>query len=384
LIVLLQNEAFNLLIHARIQLYKEEIMGIVAFFSDFFGLNTHTRPEKAMEITSYRQLAKPAVVKKPIVTATETQYALPHWYVQRIENPNMWFKGAPVTLIEFEEPDSALEDALLREIRGLLAISPSFPTLYKVLNSPKSTAKDIADLVKNDPVLAARILKTVNSSYFALPKKVGCVGRAIVLLGYNNIKNLMLSHHFGKNALPNTQTETLRSIWVHSTMTSALVTHIAQNHPELNGANLATKALLHDLGKILISHPRFRHVCERLPKLWPESVKHAYLGGLWTRSWGLDSDVSDVITQSARLPFIKPRVWTRAFLKETAVIHFASYYTNLMGFNDGDALIAPRVDYLQLLGITSAEPKDWVSPQALMEMEKSRLVVEGVFEIQGN
>ena len=365
-------------------------MGIVAYISNFFGLNNQDeiKHEKAMEFSSYRELSKPVTFKKsaPLKTPqqTQTQYALPHWYIQRVENPGMWFKGTPVTLIDFEEPESTTEESLLKEIRGLLAISPSFPRLYKVLNSPKSTAKDIADLVKNDPVLAARILKTVNSSYFALPKKVGCVGRAIVLLGYNNIKNLMLSHHFGKDALPNTQTETLRSIWVHSTMTSTLVTHIAQNHPEINAPNLATKALLHDLGKILISHPRFRNVCERLPKHWPESVQHAYLGSLWTRSWGLDSDVSEVILQSARLPFIKPRIWTRAFLKETALIHFASYYTNLMGFGDGDTLVPPRREYLQVLGITSDDQQDWVSPQALMEMEKSRIVVEGVFDVQGN
>ena len=51
---------------------------------------------------------------------------------------------------------------------------PTLPTtvlkITELINNPKSSARDIADIVTDDQVLTARLLKLVNSSFYGYPQ----------------------------------------------------------------------------------------------------------------------------------------------------------------------------------------------------------------------
>lgn len=77
---------------------------------------------------------------------------------------------------------------------------PTLPTLpavaLKVLEltrDPRISIVRIAQTVQNDPALAGKVLKTVNSSYYALSKPCPNIGRAMSLLGLNTVKSIVLS-----------------------------------------------------------------------------------------------------------------------------------------------------------------------------------------------
>ena len=65
--------------------------------------------------------------------------------------------------------------------------------LVRLLDDPRSSAKDISGLMGTDPVLAAKVLKMVNSAFYGLPNRVADVRQAIAILGYATIKGLVVS-----------------------------------------------------------------------------------------------------------------------------------------------------------------------------------------------
>ena len=78
----------------------------------------------------------------------------------------------------------------------ILRIAGLSTTAQKVLrtcNEPNTCANDLNRVISLDPVLTGRVLQLINSAYYSLPSKVNSLTRAIILLGLNTVKNLVLS-----------------------------------------------------------------------------------------------------------------------------------------------------------------------------------------------
>src|SRR5262249_52924578 len=74
---------------------------------------------------------------------------------------------------------------------------PSLPAValqvLKLAANPNVQLDEIAEIIQNDPALAARILKTVNSSFYGLSNPCPTIRRALSYLGLNAVKSLVLS-----------------------------------------------------------------------------------------------------------------------------------------------------------------------------------------------
>jgi diguanylate cyclase (GGDEF)-like protein len=83
-------------------------------------------------------------------------------------------------------------------INDILALPnlPSLPTValdvLELTRNQNVRLDEIARTVQNDPALTAKILKTVNSSFYALSKPCPTIARAIVYLGLSTVKSLIL------------------------------------------------------------------------------------------------------------------------------------------------------------------------------------------------
>jgi len=70
-------------------------------------------------------------------------------------------------------------------------ISPSTQTLMELLvklQDPNIEADSLADTLSLDISLSYKLLRLINSAFFGLPKEIGSVKQAIVMLGHNKIK----------------------------------------------------------------------------------------------------------------------------------------------------------------------------------------------------
>jgi HD-like signal output (HDOD) protein len=130
--------------------------------------------------------------------------------------------------------------------------------IIQVVENPRSTARDLHEVIKNDPALSARLLKVVNSAFYGLPGQIASVDRAIVLLGLSAVKNIAIAasmtHLF--NAGSSIEGFSGSELWRHSVAVGVGCRLLAkaQGHPPVEESFLV--GLIHDLG-ILVERQVF-------------------------------------------------------------------------------------------------------------------------------
>jgi EAL and modified HD-GYP domain-containing signal transduction protein len=63
--------------------------------------------------------------------------------------------------------------------------------LLAKLNSSDAEFADLAETIRRDVSLSYKVLRLINSAYYSLPRKINSVEESIVLLGINNLSNLI-------------------------------------------------------------------------------------------------------------------------------------------------------------------------------------------------
>ncbi len=159
-------------------------------------------------------------------------------------------------------------DQLIEDIVTLPSLPGAVAELNRKLDEPDCSLSDIGEVVSNDPAIAMKALRLVNSAYYGLGNEVGSVEQAVNLLGPKVIKNLVLTASVFES-LGRAAEDLLR----HS-VTTGLVMRAIINH---RGAAAGIDAdegfiygLLHDVG-IIIFH-------EFLPKDHERAVQMARAG----------------------------------------------------------------------------------------------------------
>lgn len=151
-----------------------------------------------------------------------------------------------------------MNNSLLGEILLKLESFPGLPKtgakLLALLEEPKTSTDEIEKILKYDPGLTANFLKLANSTYFGIPSKVTSVKQAILLLGFNRLKQIVLAtctcDVMGK-AVPGYDLQS-GELWRHSIAVSNAAVSLAKykNLPEPN--DIFTPGLLHDIGKLVL------------------------------------------------------------------------------------------------------------------------------------
>ena len=131
--------------------------------------------------------------------------------------------------------------------------------IIEVVENPKSTARDLHAIIKNDPALSAKILKVVNSAFYGLPGQIADMNRAIVLLGLSAVKNIAIAASISrmfKGDKPHPHF-TSRDLWRHSVTVAVASRRLALAAGNKSGAEeLFLGGLIHDLG-ILVERQAF-------------------------------------------------------------------------------------------------------------------------------
>jgi len=149
-----------------------------------------------------------------------------------------------------------LEESELRELEQRVASLPMLPTLtaslIAMLQDPRTEPKEVARVASTDPAIATEILRAVNSAYFALREPCSEVDRAVLLLGYNWIRFLVIRLGVSPPGREDpVRTATLGALWHHSFMTSESVGLILRHFTRIRIPEASTAALLHDLGRMV-------------------------------------------------------------------------------------------------------------------------------------
>lgn len=148
-----------------------------------------------------------------------------------------------------------LDDVIVKTIEAMPPLPQQAIRILKELNSDNSSARSVAELASQDPVLAAGILRTANSAAYSVGAPVVGVQEAIANLGFSTVRTLMLrmkldGQQQAGSAPAGSNTE-LEELWTHGMAVSQIAEVLAVKY----GADkqyCSTLGLLHDLGKLVI------------------------------------------------------------------------------------------------------------------------------------
>ncbi len=115
--------------------------------------------------------------------------------------------------------------------------------VFKAIHNPDASVKEIADAVTKDPALVAVMLKEVNSARYGFHHEINEVTRAIVLLGYNEVKSIVLQNSLSKVF---SQDEDDLKRLRHCRIVSLIAFHLASNYPECNPNEISTLSPISD------------------------------------------------------------------------------------------------------------------------------------------
>lgn len=130
--------------------------------------------------------------------------------------------------------------------------------------------KNLEEIISLDPMLTSRILKVANSALYARQKEITTLQMAIGLLGFKNIKSLVLLLTASQFSKKLKKDRFYDEFWRHSIVTAFIAREIYyRNKDRTNQDKAFTLALLHDIGKVALfnSDPeKYRMVMTRADK----------------------------------------------------------------------------------------------------------------------
>jgi len=202
-----------------------------------------------------------------------------------------------------------MSDFLSGEI-DLCSTPEVFMRITQTLDDPLKNVKDTAAIIEQDPSLAARLLKIVNSAFFGFPATIKTVDHAVSILGDNEVRMLVMATSVVEkfSSMPNSILD-MREFWEHSLKTALFAKFLADNHPKKRQLDSAfISGLLHDIGRLILytKAPDLSRAASLLVKssqtseLNAETItfgfNHAQLGGTLLEMWKIPDSIQNATT----------------------------------------------------------------------------------------
>jgi HD-like signal output (HDOD) protein len=201
----------------------------------------------------------------------------------------------------------------IKRITESIISLPTLPTvvtkMIQLVDNPKTSASSLARLIYTDQALTARILKLANSAYYGFPREISTVNMAIVVLGFNTVKEMGLSlsvFEVFKGSASDGGFDISR-FWQHSIACGSAARMIARRFKRNLIGEAFVAGLLHDIGKVILKQymrAEFSAIIEQsahgivaLDDAEKEiaGATHAQIGGWLAEKWNLPKIIVESI-----------------------------------------------------------------------------------------
>jgi HD-like signal output (HDOD) protein len=196
-----------------------------------------------------------------------------------------------------------LENPNIRELVGGLSALPSIPETYRklseALDDPTTSPGQVARIIESEPPIALKLLQLANSAFFSRRVATNDVVGAIVQLGMNTIRHVVLqlaAFQLAANVKPGIQAH-LRELQSRSMRIAACARDLVP--ASLQGAEAFMAGLLCDIGQVILATVKEARWAELLEgskqtgqpievlEKQAFGVSHAEVGALLMGVWGL-------------------------------------------------------------------------------------------------
>lgn len=273
---------------------------------------------------------------------------------------------------------------LLEKLNDIPTLPIVASKVTELINNPNSSAADIAEILKKDQVLTAKVLKLINSPYYGIPGEVTDVRRALAFLGFNTLAQLVLGLSvFSLFPSDGNEDFPLLDFWRHALATAVCSEVIAKRVKYAKPEECFTCGLLHDIGKIVMYHIARDMMLSVLCMAKEKNISfveaesaldvpnHAFLGEYIAAKWGLPQIIRsairyhhlDVRQAATILPGTKPPIYIVS-LANSLVVNMAIGHSG--DYSDGG--LKPYMYESLGLKLTNLEE---IKKQTLEEMKKA-------------
>ncbi|MCP4714417.1 MAG: HDOD domain-containing protein [Deltaproteobacteria bacterium] len=280
---------------------------------------------------------------------------------------------------------SALKQKLT-QIKDLATLPVIANNVIQMTRNPKTTATEVGRAISHDPALTAQILRIANSALYGFPQKITTVNHAIVVLGFANIRNMVLTASvFEKfpGSSPHRQFDR-EAFWEHSLTCGLSAKLLARKLGMKTVEEAFIWGLLHDLGKVVLDsffNQEFtqavqlsaqQNILLREAEEQIIGMNHAEIGGLVAEQWNLPPALIKAIR------FHHEPLLAQESTRIAALVHLADFLCRSKDLSSGgDRLIPPlSLKAVQRLGLTPES-----MPDLLAEIETEAAVTDSLLPL---
>jgi putative nucleotidyltransferase with HDIG domain len=233
-----------------------------------------------------------------------------------------------------------------KELETAIMTATDLPTIpvvaikvMQLIESESATAEALAKIVASDPAVAARVLKISNSSFFGCRRQIQTISNAIVILGFNTLRSLVVTASLKQVYKPFGLTE--KMLWEHSFAAGLAAKTIAQESRTANEEEAFLAGLFHDIGKIIMNsldREKFQEVMEHcynegIPFKEAERGVYPYgheeVGSSVIKKWNFPDNLATAVLQHHTLQFAVTD--SPALINLTAVTALADQFCLKLG-----------------------------------------------------
>lgn len=292
-------------------------------------------------------------------------------------------------------------DPIVRKKLDSLTELPTIPTVMSqvlsALDNPNLSANQLASLIERDQTLTTKVLRVANSPFYGFARRISTIDLAVVILGVNVLKEIVLSllvqkffSRLSKNMFD------VKSFWNYSLFCGSASRLIARKLGYKLAGEAFVAGLMHDLG-ILIILEYFRKQFGEIRKLQRERglalveaewailrSTHSDIGHWLAEKWNLPPRLCQAI-QNHHIPYHKflPKDANSDDLNFseidqplTAIVSLSEWFASKMGFKEWDKNYRSPDYYLSRELFEDLSDEEMLHPDSAFELLKVELLEE--------
>lgn len=281
---------------------------------------------------------------------------------------------------------------------------PTIPTIMSqvlaALDNPNLSATQLASIIERDQTLTAKVLKVANSPFYGFARKISTIDLAVVILGINVLKEIVLGLLIQKffTRLSKSMFD-VKSFWNYSLFCGAAAKLLARKLGYKLAGEAFVAGLMHDLG-ILIIIENFRKQFGEIRKLQKTKdlsiteaesfvlgATHADIGLWLAEKWNLPpklclaiknhhTNYKDLLPPNDKQILNLDVNFHEIDQPLTAIVSLAEWFAQIMDFKQWDKYYKPPTYYLSEELFEDLSDEEILDPNSAFELLKKEMIEE--------
>jgi putative nucleotidyltransferase with HDIG domain len=193
-------------------------------------------------------------------------------------------------------------------LKVLPTLNTIIDEILRILADDNSSFHRLFNVVRYDQAISSKVISIANSAYFGRGSQIVHLERAMVAIGFDEIRRIIMCLVFLKEMLSQWKLsqEDLASLWSHTLSVACAAKFLASKTMAEDREKVFTVSILHDIGKVplFIYGDRYRQILEKVRTERSDicslerdafGIDHTELGHFISVKWRFPQEFSDVI-----------------------------------------------------------------------------------------